>query len=90
MSFLSYYFTEHQFGFIPGRSTSLQQLLPFINNLITAKEDFYQVGTIYVDFKKVFDIVLHATLLNKLKDYRITWSCFQFLSSLFKQPSSIC
>ena len=51
MSFLSDYFTKHQFGFIPGRS-SLQQLLLYINNLITAKEDSCQVDTIYVDFKK--------------------------------------
>ena len=34
LSFLSDCFTNHQFGFIPDRS-SLQQLLLFINNLIT-------------------------------------------------------
>ena len=77
MSFLSDYFTKHQFGFIPGRS-SLQQLPLYINNLITAKEDSCQVDTIYVDFKKAFDTVPHATLLNKLQDYGITGDVFNF------------
>ena len=76
-SFLSDYFTEHQFGFIPGRS-SLQQLLLFINNLITAREDSCQVDTIHVDFLKAFDIVPHATLLNKLKD-GITGDVFKLI-----------
>ena len=44
-------FTNHQFGFIPGRS-SLQQLLLFVNDLIVAKENLYEVDTIYVDFLK--------------------------------------
>ena len=77
LSFLSDYFTKHQFGFIPGRS-SLQQLLLYINNLIMAKEDSCQVDTIYVDFKKAFDTVPHATLLNKLQDYGITGDVFNF------------
>ena len=77
ISFLSDYFTKHQFGFIPGHS-SLQQLLLYINNLITAKEDSCQVDTIYVDFKKAFDTVPHATLLNKLQDYGITGDVFNF------------
>ena len=86
MSFLSDYFTKHQFGFIPGCS-SLQQLLLYINNLIMAKEDSCQVDTIYVDFKKAFDTVPHTTLLNKLQDYRITGDVFNFykayLSNVF-------
>ena len=44
-------FTNRQFGFFPGRS-SFQQLLLFIKELITAKENSCEVDTIYVDFKK--------------------------------------
>ena len=69
-SFLSDYFTKHQFGFLPSRS-SLQQLLLYINDLVTAKEASCQVDTIYVDFRKAFDTVSHATLLNKLRNLGI-------------------
>ena len=58
INFFSDLFTNHQFGFIPGRS-SLQQLLLFVNDLITAKENSYEVDTIYIDFKKAFDTVPH-------------------------------
>ena len=68
INFFSDLFNNHQFGFIPGRS-SLQQLLLFVNDVITAKENSYEVDTIYVDFKKAFDTVSHTTLLTKLSKY---------------------
>ena len=75
--FFSDLFTNHQFGFIPGCS-SLQQLLLFVNDLITAKESSYEVDTIYIDFKKAFDTVPYNTLLSKLSKYGITGSVFSF------------
>ena len=64
INFFSDLFTNHQFGFIPGHS-SLQQLLLFVNDVITAKENSYEVDTIYVDFKKAFNTVPHTALLTK-------------------------
>ena len=77
INFFSDLFTNHQFGFIPGHS-SLQQLLLFVNDLIVAKENSYEVDTIYVDFKKAFDTVPHTTLLTKLRKYGITGNVFNF------------
>ena len=77
INFFSDLFTNHQFGFIPGRS-SLQQLLLFVNDVITAKENSYEVDTIYVDFKKAFDTVPHTTLLTKLSKYGISGNVFNF------------
>ena len=66
-------FSQHQFGFLPGWST-LQQLLIFINEFLEAKNDKNLMTTdvIYLDFGKVFDSVLHAKLLSKLRSYVIT------------------
>ena len=80
MNFLSYHFTNYQFGFISGCS-SLQQLLLFINNLVTAKEKSYQVDAIYVDFKKAFDTVSHSILLVKLKSYEINGGVLNFFQA---------
>ena len=77
MNFFSSFCNKHQFGFIPGCS-SLQQLLLFINNPVTAKEDSCQVDTIYVDFKKALDTVSHTTLLTKLNNYGVTGNVFKF------------
>lgn len=79
MKFFSAKFNNHQFGFLPGRS-SLQQMLLFINDLLEAKESKCQADTIYLDFRKAFDTVPHNKLLNKLKAYGITgnlWKWFQ-------------
>ena len=80
MSFLSDRFTNYQFGFIPGGS-SLQQLLLFINNLVTAKEKFCQVHVIYANFKKAFDTVSHSILLAKLKSCGINGSVLNFFQA---------
>ena len=71
---INFFSDNHQFGFIPGRS-SLQQLLLFVKELIIAKENSHEVDTIYVDFKKAFDRVPHSTLLRK---YGITGGVFNF------------
>ena len=68
--------TEHQFGFLPNRST-LQQLLLFSEKLLEAKS---KVDVVYMDFRKAFDSVSHNGLLNKLYTIGITgklWKWFQ-------------
>ena len=77
INFFSDLFTNHQFGFIPD-CFSLQQLLLFVKELITAKENSYEVDTIYVDFNKAFNTVPHTTLLTKLRKYGITGGVFNF------------
>ena len=45
--------TNHQFGFLPNRSTS-QQLLIFANEILAAKTE---VDVVYMDFRKAFNSV---------------------------------
>ena len=59
-------FTQHQFGFLPGRST-LQQLILFTEKLLNGINNKNEVDVIYMDFKKAFDSVSHNALLSKLQ-----------------------
>ena len=65
------YFSNNQFGFIIGRSTTLQ-LLCIMDEWTTLLDSGAQVDVIYTDFEKAFDTVPHGRLLTKLKPYNIS------------------
>jgi sarcosine oxidase/L-pipecolate oxidase len=51
-------FSKKQFGFITGRSTTLQ-LLEVLDKWTQAVDSFEKVDCIYMDFQKAFDKVPH-------------------------------
>ena len=59
-----------QFGFIPGRSTSLQ-LLTMLDTITDVVDSNGQVDVIYMDFMKAFDQVPHKRLLKKVESHGI-------------------
>ena len=59
-----------QFGFISGRSTTLQ-LLKVMEDWTRALDAGYNVDCIYTDFQKAFDKVPHRRLLAKLWNYGV-------------------
>ena len=63
-------FSNYQFGFIKGRSTTLQ-LLNVIDKWTSSLENGGQVDIVYMDFEKAFDKVPHNRLLSKLESYGI-------------------
>ena len=74
------YLSENRFGFRRQRSTlhAISQLLNqiYINinrSLITA--------AIYIDFSKVFNLVQHSTLINKLAEYDINPKVIKWITS---------
>ena len=73
-------FSQHQFDFLPGRST-LQQLLIFINKLLETKSNKVIADVIYLDFHKAFDSVPHAKIIIKIK---VLWYHRETLGVLFK------
>jgi hypothetical protein len=60
--------SDHQFGFLKGRSTGLQ-LMRVMDHWTEILEKGDKVDTIYLDFKKAFDTVPHERLIQKLKCY---------------------
>ena len=64
-------FSTKQFGFMGGRSTTLQ-LLKVLDHWTTILDNGGTIDTIYTDFMKAFDKVPHIRLINKLRSYGIS------------------
>jgi len=64
-------FSKFQFGFMSGRSTTLQ-LLHVLENWTKTMDEGGTVDCIYLDFAKAFDKVPHRRLLLKLKNFGIS------------------
>ena len=64
-------FSDKQFGFITGRSTTLQ-LLHVLNIWTEILDQGGTIDAIYCDFMKAFDKVSHKRLVYKAKQYGIT------------------
>ena len=73
-------FSAKQYGFVPGRSTSLQLLnmLDMITDVIDSND---QVDVIYMDFMKAFDQVPHLRLINKVKCHGIDGCILNWVQS---------
>ena len=63
-------FSKKQFGFIGGRSTTLQ-LLKVLDDWINILDEGGSIDVVYFDFMKAFDKVPHGRLIMKLKSYGI-------------------
>ena len=62
--------SPQQYGFVSGRSTSLQ-LLHLLNKLTEVLDSGGEVDMIYMDFRKAFDSVPHERLMAKLEGYSV-------------------
>ena len=61
-------FSNKQFGFIKGRSTSLQ-LLQILDKWTELLKNGGQIDVIYTDLEKAFDKIPHKMLISKLSSY---------------------
>ena len=72
--------SNKQFGFIGGRSTTLQ-LLTFHDDCVKTLAMDDTVDTVYLNFSKAFDTIPHRRLLGKLEVYGIDGSLLSLISS---------
>lgn len=72
--------SEHQHGFLPGRST-ITQLLEAMDYWTEALDSSVDVDIIYLDFQKAFDSVPHQRLLKKLESYNISGKIYKWIES---------
>ena len=70
--------SRRQFGFLKGRSTTLQ-LLTFIDRVANLLSEGGSVDTVYLDYSKAFDTVPHHRLLLKLESYGITGNILEWI-----------
>ena len=68
-----------QYGFISGRSTTIQ-LLHYLDKCINTIVEGSVVDVIYFDFAKAFDKVPHRRLIGKLESYGIKGNVLKWIS----------
>ena len=80
--------TPHQFGFRKGRCT--KQVIVYLTDIICNNVDKGRyTGAIYIDLRKAFDTIDHATLLSKLPKYGIKGLEYDWFVVLFIWSSTI-
>ncbi len=87
---LNHLFSNKQYGFSSGRSTTLQ-LLAVMEIWTEALDKGYDIDVVYMDYMKAFDTVPHRRLINKLQSYVIHSQLIEwiqdFLSGRVQQVS---
>jgi len=73
-------FTNKQFGFLKGRSATLQ-MLNVLEEWTKLLDSGSSVDVIYTDFQKAFDTVPHRRLLIKLSNYGIETMTLNWITS---------
>ena len=71
-------FSKQQFGFIGGRSTTMQ-LLKVLNDWTSILDRGGSIDVVYFDFMKAFDKVPHHRLLMKLESYGIGGAALEWI-----------
>ena len=73
-----------QHGFRPGHSC-ITQLLPFIEDILHAMDQHFQVDILLLDFSKAFDTVPHKRLLSKLSYFGINGPLLEWIRNWLTQ-----
>ena len=76
-------FSTKQYGFISGRSTSLQ-LLEVLDKWTEALDEGLYIDYIYMDFQKAFDTVPHKSLIEKIKNYGIDGPIIKWIENFLE------
>ena len=80
--------SSKQYGFINGRSTTTQ-LLSYLDKCNDTIVSGGVADTIYFDFAKAFDSVLHKRLLGKLKLYGINGKVLEWIKAFLRNRRQI-
>ena len=72
--------SDHQFGFLPGRSAT-HQLIYILDKWINASESGQASAAVFLDFQKDFDKVWHKGLLFKLATCGVTAEALEWFQS---------
>ena len=82
--------SNKQFGFLPGRSTTLQ-LLKVIDEWTQILDEGGQIDAIYMDFMKAFDKVPHNRLNSKLHSYMFDPKVLEWIKSFLEnRKQEVC
>ena len=82
------FFSDRQYGFISGRSTTLQ-LLEVLDRWTEAIDKGYNIDCVYMDYQKAFDTVPHRRLLQKAKAYGVTGQILGWIKSFLSSRRQV-
>ena len=77
-------YSKKQFGFISGRSTTLQLLL-VMEEWTEILDKGGAIDTIYMDFMKAFDKVPHKRLITKLESYGLSNQIIKWVDNFLNE-----
>ena len=77
-------FSNMQFGFISGRSTTLQ-LLKVMDEWTEIIDSGGYIDSVYMDFMKAFDKVPHRRLIGKMKSYGIGQTTINWVKNFLSE-----
>jgi len=72
--------TDHQHGFLPGKSTTTE-LLECQLSWLSSLENSEWVDVVYLDLAKAFDSVVHSKLLQKCNSYGFDGKLLKYLEN---------
>lgn len=75
--------SDVQFGFRSGKNTN-QAIFNFLDNIYQNINNNIDTISVYIDFRKAFDTVHHAILLNKLKRLYFSTPAISLFESYLK------
>ena len=78
--------TDHQFGFLPSRSTT-HQLVYVVHQWLKAFDNRQTGAAVFLDFHKAFDKVWHKGLLFKLASCGVTTGALEWFRSYLSERS---
>ena len=81
-------FSDKQFGFITGRSTTLQ-LLHVLDIWTQILDEGGSLDAIYCDFMKAFDKVPHKRLIHKISKYGIKGNVLGWINSFLSDRTQL-
>ena len=88
MGFLNSLLNENQSGFGPKHSCQTA-LIKLADQWMTCIDKGDIAGTLFLDFRKAFDLVDHEILLNKLSTYTFTVSALKLIASYIRNRQQI-
>ena len=71
--------SNNQYGFLPRKSTNLQ-LLEYFNKISTQTSHGCPVDSVYLDYSKAFDSIVHSKLIYKLAQCGISDNLLNWIS----------
>ena len=77
-------YSKKQFGFISGRSITLQLLL-VMEEWTEILDKCEAIDTIYMDFMKAFDKVPHKRLITKLESYGLSNQIIKWVNNFLNE-----